>query len=157
MDDDLILGLAGADTLNGLAGNDILVGGPGGNTATYVDNFNTASLGNSNGTANWDPDWVETGDSGGTTSGQIRIDNGNDVLQFIGGTPAASFDGAQIQRTVNLAGVTAATLSYSIAETGLDASDDSITVFFSRDGDELRSGRSDQRCNEYRCQLARST
>ena len=46
------------------------------------------------------------------TIGQIRIDNGNDVLQFIGGTPAASFDGAQIQRTVNLAGVTAATLSY---------------------------------------------
>ena len=29
VDDDLILGLAGADTLNGLAGNDILVGGPG--------------------------------------------------------------------------------------------------------------------------------
>ncbi|TCR68507.1 peroxidase family protein [Bosea sp. BK604] len=132
--DDLILGLAGADTLNGLAGNDILVGGPGVNTATYVDNFNTASLGNSNGTAAWDPDWVETGDSGGTTSGQIRIDNGNDVLQFIGGTPAGSFDGAQIQRTVNLAGATAATLTYSIVETGLDLGDDTVTVFFSRDG-----------------------
>ncbi|AOO82189.1 peroxidase family protein [Bosea vaviloviae] len=132
--DDLILGLAGADTLNGLAGNDILVGGPGGNTATYLDNFNNPGLGNSNGTASWDPDWVESGDSGGTTSGQIRIDNGNDVLQFIGGIPAGSFDGAQIQRTVDLAGATAATLTYSIAETGLDASDDSITVFFSRDG-----------------------
>ena len=101
------------------------------NTATYVDNFNTASLGNSTGTANWDPDWVETGDSGGATAGQIRIDDGNDVLQFIGGDHRPSFDGAQIQRTVNLAGATAATLSYSIAETGLDASDDSITVFFS--------------------------
>ena len=32
VDDDLILGLAGADTLNGLAGNDILVGGPDANT-----------------------------------------------------------------------------------------------------------------------------
>ena len=47
VDDDLILGLAGADTLNGLAGNDILVGGPGGTTTTsssYADNFNTNEL-----------------------------------------------------------------------------------------------------------------
>ena len=57
-------------------------------------------------------------------AGQIRIDDGNDVLQFFGGTPAANFDGAQIQRTVNLAGVTAATLSYSVAHAGLDAGDD---------------------------------
>ena len=57
------------------------------------------------------------------------------VLQFLGGN-GGDFDGAQIQRDVGLAGATAATLSYSIAETGLDgaADNDSITVFFSRDG-----------------------
>ena len=32
---------------------------------TYADNFNTSSFGNSTGTTNWDPDWVETNDSGG--------------------------------------------------------------------------------------------
>ena len=134
--DDLILGLAGADTLNGLGGNDILVGGPGISTANYADNFDTASQGNSTGTTNWDPDWAESGDSGGTTTGQIRIDGGNNnVLQFIGGN-GNDFNGAQIQRSVDLAGATGATLNYSFTPTGLDAGtdNDSVTVFFSRDG-----------------------
>jgi len=134
--DDLILGLAGSDVLNGGAGNDILVGGPGIASVNYVDNFEAASQGNSNGTTNWDPDWSESGDSGGTTTGQIRIDAGNNnVLQFFGGT-GADFNGAQIQRTVPLAGATGATLSYSVLATGLDAGtdNDAVTVFFSRDG-----------------------
>lgn len=132
--DDIILGLAGTDVLNGLGGNDILVGGPGGNTATYTDNFNSGNAGNSDGATNWGPDWAETGDSGGVTTGQIQIDGSvNNVLAFVGGT-GANFNGAQIQRSVDLAGATAATLNYSIVETGLDAADDSIQVFFSRDG-----------------------
>ena len=49
-------------------------------------------------------------------------------------SPSLTGDGAQIQRTVNLAGAASASLSYSIVETGLDASDNSITVSFSRDG-----------------------
>ncbi len=109
--DDLILGLAGVDTLNGLAGNDILVGGPGGNGATYADNFDTGSSSNQNGTANWASNWVETDDSGGTTSGQIRIDDGNNTLRFYGGTPAASFNGATITRTMDLSSSPTATIT----------------------------------------------
>ena len=68
--DDLMLGLDGADTLNGGAGNDILVGGPDVDVTggTYADNFNNSELRQSNGTANWGPDWVETGDSGSLTT-----------------------------------------------------------------------------------------
>ena len=132
--DDLILGLAGADTLNGLAGDDILVGGADGSTSTstagsYADNFNTNSFGNSTGITNWGPDWAETGDNNNPSNGQIQIDDDvANVLAFVTG------DGAQIQRTVNLANAATASLSYSINELGLDASDNSITVFFSRDG-----------------------
>ena len=102
----------------------------------YADNFNTASLGNSTGATAWNPDWVEDFDSGGVTAGQIRIDfNNNNDLLFIGGT-GANFDGAQITRALDLAGATSATLSYSVSESGLDANDDTLRVFFSRDGSE---------------------
>ena len=133
--DDIIIGLAGTDVLNGLAGNDILVGGPGIATATYADNFDAGGAGNSTGSTFWDPDWTESNDSGGTTTGQIRIDAGggagSNALQFLGGN-GNDFNGAQIQRAVNLADATGATLSYSIVEA--IGADDTITVSFSRDG-----------------------
>ncbi|WP_051960519.1 peroxidase family protein [Devosia riboflavina] len=132
--DDVLLGGDGADTLNGGDGNDILIGGKDGTTtttttSTYADNFNTTSFGNSTGGTNWGPDWVETGDDNSDDSGQIQIDEAiNNALGFVAG------NGAQIQRTVNLAGATSATLSYSIVESGLDENDDSLTVYFSRTG-----------------------
>src|SRR5690606_28246857 len=105
--DDLILGLAGIDTLNGLAGNDILVGGPGGTTTTsasYADNFNSNSFGTSTGSATWGPDWAETGDNNSPSNGQIQIDDDvNNVMAFLAG------DGAQIQRSLDLAGAATAT------------------------------------------------
>ncbi len=135
---DLILGLAGSDVLNGGAGNDVLVGGADGTSATsttttttFADNFNTQNFGNSTGGANWGPDWAETGDNNSPNNGQIQIDDDiANVLGFVTG------DGAQIQRTVNLAGATNPILRYSIVETGLDAGadNDTVTVFFSRDG-----------------------
>jgi len=130
----VVNGGSGADTLNGGDGNDTLSGGLGIASVNYADNFETQSQGNSSGTTTWDPDWVESNDSGAVAAGQIRIDAGNNnVLQFIGGN-GGDFNGAQIQRSVDLAGATTATLSYSIVETGLDTGDDSIGVFFSRDG-----------------------
>ena len=74
---------------------------------------------------------MEAGDSGGTTSGQIRIDDGNNMFRFIGGTPATSFNGAKIPRTVDLPSLTAATISYSIAESRLGSSDEFDNVFSS--------------------------
>ena len=58
VDDDLILGLAGADTLNGLAGNDILVGGPGATPRPTSDNFTTTAGGT-----------ISTGNETGTPTG----------------------------------------------------------------------------------------
>ncbi|RYZ03110.1 MAG: hypothetical protein EON61_15580, partial [Alphaproteobacteria bacterium] len=133
--DDLILGLAGTDVLNGGAGNDILVGGAGANTAvnTYGDNFQTGSNSNNDGSSNFASNWAEAGDSGGTTTGQIRIDDGNNVLRFYGGTPAASFDGAQITRTMNLATATSAVITYTANPDGLDAGE-SVQVQFAANG-----------------------
>jgi Ca2+-binding RTX toxin-like protein len=78
----------------------------------YRDTFDTAAHNNSNGSVNWaGTPWVEAGDDGGVTSGQIQIDagggGGTNELRFVAG------DGAQITRTVNLSGVTTATLSFS--------------------------------------------
>ncbi|UXN66055.1 hypothetical protein N8E89_22785 (plasmid) [Phyllobacterium sp. A18/5-2] len=77
----------------------------------YRDTFDTAALNNSNGTVNWAATpWVEANDSGGVTTGQIQIDAGNsNELRFVGG---ATSDGASIVRTVDLSGLTTATLSF---------------------------------------------
>jgi Ca2+-binding RTX toxin-like protein len=74
----------------------------------YRDTFDTAAHNNSNGSVNWvSTPWVEAGDDGGVTTGQIQIDNNNsNELRFVTG------DGASITRTVNLTGVTTATLSF---------------------------------------------
>ena len=136
LQDDLLLGLGGNDVLNGGDGDDILVGGT--NVAvsggTYLDQFTNASFGNSNGTTNWDPDWVETNDSGGVTAGQIRIDEGNsNLLRFHGGTPAANFNGAEITRVVDLSSATTATITYSYDADNLDTGE-AVRVLFAADG-----------------------
>ena len=72
------------------------------------------------------------------TAGQIQIDNGTDALRFLPG------DGAQIQRSLDLAGASSATLTYSLsANVGLEA-DDTVTIFFSRDGIEANFVQVDQ-------------
>jgi Ca2+-binding RTX toxin-like protein len=128
--DDLILGLAGSDVLNGNGGNDILVGGADGavatqTTGTYADNFNTNSFGNSTGSANWGPDWAETGDTGVTT-GQIRIDDGNNTLRIVGGGGA---DGATITRAVPLTTASSAVIEFSANPDTLEAGESVVAQF----------------------------
>ena len=95
------------------------------NGGTYRDDFNdNNSYGGSTGTPSWDPDWVETNDTGGATTGQIQVGNG--VLRFDDG------DGATVTRSVNLAGATSARLVYQVQEIDLD--DDTILVQCSSDG-----------------------
>ncbi|WP_426227117.1 peroxidase family protein [Pararhizobium sp. DWP3-4] len=94
----------------------------------YRDTFDTASLSNSDGTVNWTATpWVESGDSGDVTAGQIQIDAGNsNELRFIGG---GASDGASIARTVNLSGLTTATLSFDYDRlNGIDNIDTGETV-----------------------------
>ena len=107
------------------------------NTATgsYADNFNTAAFNNSTpGTTAWTTPWTETGDSGGVTTGQIQIDagggGGTNELRFVGGPTS---DGASIQRTVNLAGASSATVSYTFDQNNIDPGE-TVTLQFSADG-----------------------
>jgi len=107
-------------------------------TGSYADNFNTSALNNSNGTLNWSTPWVETGDNSNTNSasqGQIRIDNPGttNAMTFRDDDNDSGNGTARIQRTVNLAGVSDATISYSYVETNFDAGE-TVTVLFSADG-----------------------
>uniref|UniRef100_Q07SX1 Heme peroxidase n=1 Tax=Rhodopseudomonas palustris (strain BisA53) TaxID=316055 RepID=Q07SX1_RHOP5 len=100
----------------------------------FADNFDNAALNNSTGSTPWTSAWVESNDSGGVTTGQIRIDAGNsNTLQFIGNLPANGSNGAEITRGINLAGATQATLAYSANPDNLDPGE-SVTVQFSADG-----------------------
>ena len=134
---DLILGLAGADVLNGLAGDDILVGGAGATASTYADNFDNQALNNSTGASAWASSWTEIGDNGNTNSasqGQIRIDSGNsNTLQFRDDDTDTGNGTATIQRVVNLAGATSASISYNFNEANFDAGE-IVTVEFSPNG-----------------------
>ncbi len=134
----------GVDTLRNVevlrfADQDVVLEAPelalnGFDSGSFADNFNTAALNNSTGTAAWTTSWVETNDSGGITTGQIRIDAGNsNTLQFIGNLPANGSNGAEITRGVDLTGATEATLTYSANPDNLDAGE-SVTVQFAADG-----------------------
>ncbi|MDR6631554.1 Ca2+-binding RTX toxin-like protein [Phyllobacterium sp. 1468] len=101
----------------------------------YRDTFDTASHSNSDGTLAWAATpWVETNDTttgNVVTGGQIQLDNGTNELRFTAG------DGAQITRTVNLSGVTSATLSFSYdrnnGTSSIDAGE-SVVVQYSQSG-----------------------
>jgi Ca2+-binding RTX toxin-like protein len=103
----------------------------------YLDQFTTSAQNGSYGSLPWASSWVETGDNASVnsaTAGQIRIDNNNsNSLQFRDDDTDVGNGTATIQRTVNLAGVTSATLSYSYNENSFDAGE-IVTVTFSDDG-----------------------
>ncbi len=92
----------------------------------FLDRFNSASYSNSNGSVAWANSWVETGDDNNVTNGQIRV-NFN-TLQF-----RDNGNGAVLQRTVNLAGVQSANLSFNYQESGFDAGE-TVVVAFAADG-----------------------
>ena len=74
------------------------------------------------------------------------INAGNNSAAVPRRTTSDDFNGAQIQRSVDLAGATAATLSYSIVETGLwTRAMTVITVFFARNGVTFVQVDADQR------------
>jgi hypothetical protein len=96
----------------------------------YLDSFNATAYSNSNGATPWTSSWQESADqSSGVTGGQIRINNNQLQLRDRG-------DGASIQRAVNLAGATSATLSYNFNENGFD-SNEQVRVYFDNDTTDL--------------------
>ena len=96
--------------------------------SNVLDNFNTAAYTNNNGNTNWATNWVETGDDGSATTGDIRITSNQ--LRF-DNTDAND----SINRGVNLSsGGSCATLSFTLGQNGVDASGDNFAVQASSDG-----------------------
>ncbi|MEI2297169.1 peroxidase family protein [Ensifer sp. MJa1] len=97
-------------------------------TLAVSDTFATNAYNNNSSTsASWANNWAETGDDGSATNaaGQIRVNGGG--LRFEDG------NGASVQRSVNLTGVTSATLTYSANPDNLELTE-SVIVEFAADG-----------------------
>jgi len=89
-------------------------------TVTYQDNFSTQDYDRNDGTANWSSNWIETNDDGAPATGDTFIFNGlGGVLAFVG-DGANNNGGHGINRTLDLSGATAATLSFDWTTQGLD-------------------------------------
>ncbi len=84
---------------------------------TFLDNFNTVSYSNNNGTANFSGDWVESGETTSPSAGRILINSNQ--LRF------QNLDGISISRSLNLTGATSATLTLSYNRT---SGNESISV-----------------------------
>ena len=116
--DDLMLGLAGNDMLNGGAGNDILVGGPngaatGGTLRRQLQHRQLRQFHRRQPGTGLDGD----NDSGSATTGQIRIDDGNNVLRFYGG---AGRTAPRSRACVDLSSANTATITYDFDADNLD-------------------------------------
>lgn len=70
---------------------------------TYLDNFNTFSYSNNNGTSNFSANWVETNEITNPSNGRIRINSNQ--LRF------QNLDSRYITRTLDLSGAVSATLT----------------------------------------------
>ena len=95
----------------------------------YRDEFGSVAYSNTNGTTNWSSTpWTETSDNNSAASGAIRIESGQ--MRF--GENGVN-GGATIERPLNLAGATSATLSFNFSSVGTE-SDEELTVTFAADG-----------------------
>ncbi len=84
-----------------------------GTVYSYEDEFASANYNNSNGLTNWtSTPWVEINDNNNPTSGRIYIISGE---LFMRGSSSVN---PTIERAVNLANATTATLSFDYRETG---------------------------------------
>lgn len=94
-----------------------------------LDQFGTASYSNNNGFINWSSDWIETGDNGSPTSGQIQITGGELRIRDNGGAVSI------IEREANLtgSGFSSATLSFACRTQNVEAGDQ-ISVEVSANG-----------------------
>ncbi|MDH3795469.1 MAG: hypothetical protein OER83_01205 [Flavobacteriaceae bacterium] len=80
--------------------------------ATYLDNFNTVSYSNNNGTASFSSGWTENGETTNPSAGRILINSSQ--LRF------QNMDGVTIQRSLDLSAATSAVLSMSYNRTNGD-------------------------------------
>ncbi len=91
---------------------------------SYEDQFASINYSNSNGSINWTGDsWVETGDDGNASSGDIQIRSGGNLRMDHDDATLPS-----IARSVDLSGATEAYLKFDYRETSSLESDDVFEV-----------------------------
>ncbi|QDV19553.1 Cadherin domain protein [Gimesia panareensis] len=99
-------------------------------TETVLDQFNSQSYGNNDGTQNWNSNWVENDNSGGSQSasnGDVRITGGE--LRMVGDSGADN----SVTREVDLSTAHDATLSFDATSSGTEAGD-TFSLQISDDG-----------------------
>ncbi|WP_299535372.1 hypothetical protein [Ulvibacterium sp.] len=97
---------------------------------TYLDNFNTVSYSNNNGTLNYSTNWVEANDNNNPSSGRIRI-TGNE-LRF----EDISTNNRRITRSADLSAHSSAILTFDWQTSGLDggSSGEQLNIQVSNNG-----------------------
>jgi hypothetical protein len=82
-----------------------------------IDSFNSISYSGSNGSAAWNGNWTEVGESDGTGAGLVRVVN--DATYCVSpnclrlGGSSVNFSNKGLRRAINLAGASGVTLSFS--------------------------------------------
>ena len=92
---------------------------------TVRDEFNATSFGNNDGTENWLGEWVEIKENDGPNKGDLRVYNNRLMVKD---------DDKGIQRTVDLSGAVAASMSLQYRRKSLDSSSDYVVLEISNDG-----------------------
>lgn len=89
----------------------------------YYDQFSTISYSGSNGTIDWSSPWVEIGDDGNVSGGDVRVvtDGATNALRLNRASNGAS-------RSADLSGYSNATLSFNYRREGTDNANDNVTV-----------------------------
>jgi MSHA biogenesis protein MshQ len=105
----------------------------GGSCPAVRDEFTAVAYNGQDGSANWSTDWVEVGDDGSPSSGQIRVASGE--VQFAGdGSATNALGGPYLHREADLSTATSATLSFNYYETGTWEGGDRFAIYISADG-----------------------
>lgn len=92
-------------------------------TSSVRDEFGAVAYNNNDGADNWSTNWVETSDDGNANAGDIRIvtDGTHQSLRI-------QNPGKIIERHLNLAGRSSATLTFSFRRNGLDLATDYVAL-----------------------------
>ena len=90
----------------------------------FLDEFSSSSYSNQDGDQLWSGDWIETGDDGSPSF----FAPGSNISVFIGSLIMSGGDNF-IERRLNLAGYTQATLEFDYQELGFDTNGDRIDIY----------------------------
>ena len=99
---------------------------------TYRDEFNAVSFAGSDGTLTWTGDWQEVGETDGANRKDVRVVN--DISNYQLQLQDNDNGGEGVSREANLYGASSAKLSFDYRRSGLDNSNDYVTVEISPTG-----------------------